>query len=106
MAVKHSIPHDLDSSTVQKVATLALNQYATQFAQYDPKIEWKGANQAEILFKAAGATLKGSLQLRSDAIELELDVPLLLRPFRTKAIQVLEDEVKVWLEKARRGTLD
>ena len=37
--------------------------------------------------------------------ELELDVPLLLRPFRAKAIEVLEQEVRAWIEKAKRGEL-
>ena len=33
----------------------------------------------------------------------ELDVPFLLRPFKKKAIDVIEQEIKKWVKKAENG---
>ena len=50
-----------------------------------------------------GITLRGSLGLTPKAIEMDLDVPFLFRPFRSKALSLVEDEVNVWLAKGKAG---
>jgi hypothetical protein len=32
-------------------------------------------------------------------------VPLVFRPFRGKALEIIEREARVWLEKAKKGEL-
>ena len=38
-----------------------------------------------------------------NAIELDLDVPFLLRPFKSQALGVIETEIKAWIAKAKKG---
>ena len=45
------------------------------------------------------------MHVQAHAIELELDVPLLFRPFRKKAISIIEAEVRAWIDRAKAGEL-
>ena len=38
-------------------------------------------------------------------VTLDLDVPFLLKPFKSKALEVIEREIKVWVAKAKRGEI-
>jgi hypothetical protein len=61
--------------------------------------------RADVSFKAKGIKLAGAMHIEARAIALELDVPFLFRPFQKIAIEVIEREVLVWLEKARAGKI-
>ena len=89
----------------RKAADAALEAYATRFAEFAPQITWTGDRTAEVAFKAKGMTLKGTFEIRDDAIDMDMEVPLLLRPFRQKALDVVEGKVQEWIDKARRGEL-
>ena len=99
----HVIPHDLDVATARRVADEAFKAYAARFAQYDPKLSWSDERHAKIGMAALGARVKGTMVLEDRAIKVDLDVPLLLRPFRAKAIAIVEREVRIWIEKAHAG---
>ena len=106
MGLKHSIPHDLGQDLARKVTRHALETYRRNFAEYSPEGEWVDENHARVRFKAAGQTLEGRVEVQADRIDLELDVPFFLRPFRGAAIKVIEDEIRSWINRARRGELD
>ena len=99
----HVIPHDLDAATARRVAEKAFASYAARFASYDPKLEWSDDRHAKIGMTALGTRLKGTMALDDKAIRVDLDVPFLMRPFRAKAIEVVDREVKTWIEKAHTG---
>ncbi len=103
--MKHSIPHDLDMSTAKLVADRAFAEYKARFADYHPNLTWVNDQRADISFNAKGIKLNGAMLIEARAIALELDVPFLFRPFQKKAIEVIEEEVKLWLDKARAGNL-
>lgn len=103
--MNHSIPHDLDQTTAKRVVDKAFEDYKQRFAEYDPTMRWARDDRAEIGFNAKGIRLSGAMNLVAKAIELELDVPFLLRPFRGKAIEVIESEVKKWIAKAKAGEI-
>ena len=42
----------------------------------------------------------------TDAVELELEVPFLFRPFRKAAIRIIEGEIRQWIARAEAGELD
>jgi hypothetical protein len=46
-------------------------------------------------------TLTGSVEIKDKSIDLDLDVPFLLRPFQGQAISVIEGEIRVWLDKEK-----
>lgn len=106
MADKHRIAHDLDHETARRVARKALDTYKAQFPELKPGGEWTDEDHAHLWFSAPGARLEGSVKVLASAIELELDVPFLFRPFRKQAVRVIEAEVREWIERAKAGELD
>lgn len=99
--MKHSVPHDLGQERAKKVTEQALNTYAQKFAKYSPQTSWTSPSRAQISFSVKGMSLKGSVEVKERAIDLELDVPFLLRPFQGQAVSVIENEIKAWLGKEK-----
>jgi hypothetical protein len=104
--MKHQIPHDLDEKLAKEAAVRAFEAYQKRFAEYDPKVDWVSDRDARIQFNVKGMKLQGTMGILPRAIELDLDVPFLLRPFKGTALGVIEREVQTWLDKAKRGELN
>ena len=103
--MKHSVPHDLGQEKAKLAAEAALKSYAQKFAKYQPQTRWTGDNKAEISFSVKGMSLSGSIDVQPRTIDLDMDVPFLLRPFKNQAISVIEGEIREWIDKARNGTI-
>jgi len=99
--MKHSVPHDLGQERAKKVAESALATYAQKYSNYSPQVTWKGPNKADISFKVKGMALSGSLEVLDKSIDLDIDVPFLLKPFKSQALGVIEGEIKEWIKKAK-----
>lgn len=103
--MKHSVPHDLSLELAKKAADAALQAYKARFSEYDPQITWVNDRLAEVNFRAKGLTMKGSFEIKETAVDMDMEVPLLLRPFKNKALEVIEEQIQKWIDKARRGEL-
>jgi hypothetical protein len=103
--MKHSVPHDLGQDKAKQAAEAALAQYAQKFANYHPQTQWVSDNKATISFTIKGVTLRGTMEVLASAIEMDLDVPFLFRPFKGKALGVIEGEIKEWIAKAKQGSV-
>jgi hypothetical protein len=103
--MKHAIKHDLDVATAKKVTEKAYDSYKAKFADYSPTFRWASDNKAEVSFKAKGIAIAGSFTILPGQIDFDLDVPFLLRPFQSKAVEVVETEVKEWIQKAKAGQI-
>jgi hypothetical protein len=103
--MKHVIDHPLDPPTAKKVADRAFDEYRNRYPTYEPKLAWTGERHARVTFNAQGVKLEGTLDIQDRTIELDLDVPFLLRVFQKKAIEVIDREVKIWIERAKAGSL-
>ncbi|MBK6575284.1 MAG: polyhydroxyalkanoic acid system family protein [Sandaracinaceae bacterium] len=101
--MKHAIPHDLTIERARLVTDKAWEAYSLRFAEYSPKATWTTPTEADVQFTVKGITLRGSLGLTPKAIEMDLDVPFLFRPFRTTALNLVEREVNIWLAKGKAG---
>ena len=99
--MKHTVPHDLGQERAKKVTESALSTYAQKFAKYNPKTTWTSPSRAQISFNVKGMNLNGAVEVKDKAIDLELDVPFLLRPFQGQALSVIEGEIKSWLAKEK-----
>ena len=99
--MKHSVSHDLGQERAKKVTEQALGSYAAKFSKYAPKTTWSTPSKAQISFNVKGMTLTGAVEIKDKSIDLELDVPFLLRPFQGQAISVIEGEIKEWLAKEK-----
>lgn len=103
--MKHSVSHDLSFDLAKTAVVRALDSYRARFAEYEPTLRWTSDKDAEVSFAVKGMEIKGAFSVESDRIDMEIDVPLLMRPFRQKALDVIEREVGKWVEKARNGEL-
>ncbi|MED5373183.1 MAG: polyhydroxyalkanoic acid system family protein [Myxococcota bacterium] len=104
--MKHRIPHDLGQELARKATQRALETYRDEFPEVEPEGRWLSPDRAEIAVTLAGKRLRANLDVLKDAVDIDMDVPLVFRPFRKQAIAVIEKEILVWIEKARRGELD
>lgn len=102
---KHTIQHSLSPELVKKVTEKAFETYSQKFASYSPTSSWPTPTRNDISFTALGKTLKGSINLRPSEVELELDVPMILRPFQKKAMAIIDEEIREWIERAKKGEI-
>lgn len=102
---QHEILHDLDFDLAKLAAERAAEVYAKRFAEYDYKATWVSPSRVELGFTVMGKRLSGVMTVKPKKLELELDVPLMFRPFRGKALEIIEREARLWLEKAKNGEL-
>ncbi len=103
--MKHRVTHSLSPELARKATDKAWEAYQTKYAKYSPTAEWKSDSHADVAFTVKGVKLNGSLELEPNAIALDLDVPLLFRPFKKKAMGVVENEIQNWIKKAERGEI-
>ncbi len=103
--MKHVMPHDLPQETARKVAERAFAAYQDKYAKYNPRLTWVNDTRADASFSAKGISLKGTLELLPKAIAFDLDVPFVFRLFKSKALAIMERELKVWTEKAKAGEI-
>ena len=101
--MKHSVSHDLGQARAKQAAEAAIAAYGQKFAKYQPQTRWTSENRATISFTIKGMTLSGSLEVQAHTIDLDLEVPFLLRPFKSQALAVIEGEIREWIAKARTG---
>lgn len=83
-----------------------MDSYRADFSEYSPTARWVSEDRALVSFSAVGRTMEGAVTVTSSAVELQLDVPLLLRPFKGIALKVVEGEIQRWLDRARAGEFD
>jgi hypothetical protein len=103
--MRHEVTHGLGLELAKKVVRAATESYAVRFAKYSPKTSWVSETKANVSFSVPGGDLSGSLEVKSDVVIFELDIPFLLRPFKGRAIDIVEGEIKIWIEKAKKGEL-
>lgn len=104
--MKHTIPHDLGFDLAKRATERAFAGYRERFADFSPEASWVTNDRAEVSFGAKGVPLAGSVVVRPAEIELELEVPLLFRPLRGKAMGVIEGQIQEWIGRAKSGELD
>ena len=104
--MKHTIEHPLSLEQAKKVTEKAFASYAERFAKYCPTADWHDDHNATIGFEAKGVKLGGVIGLREGAIDLDMKVPFLFKPFRSKALDIIEVEIRKWIAKAENGELD
>jgi hypothetical protein len=103
--MEHRIEHDLSPELAHKAIERAIQSYSEKFSAYQPKADWVKPDEVHIGFNAKGVKISGEIKLVPQALLVDMDVPLLLRPFRKKAIDAIEAQVRVWIAKAHAGEL-
>jgi hypothetical protein len=101
--MEHRITHDLEPELARKAIRKAIEAYTARFSKYQAEANWNGDDNVRVGFTAKGMKLGGDLRLEPKALVIDFQVPLLLRPFKGKAVEVIEQEVKAWFQRARDG---
>lgn len=104
--MKHVMPHDLSPELAKLAAERAFASYREKYANYNPVLTWISDERAKASFSAKGVTLNGTVELLPKSIAFDLDVPFLLRPFKKKAMDIMDRELNHWIAKAKAGELD
>lgn len=103
--MKQTIAHDLPVDLARQAATAALAYYAGRFPQANIRADWRGPHEAQVSMTIKGFTLKPRIAIRLGAIDVDVEIPLLARPFEGRARARIERELAMWVDKARRGEL-
>lgn len=103
--MKHSVEHGLSRDEAKRVAEAAIKSYSERFSEFSPTCTWTSDYAAQIGFSVKGMSLSGGLEVGEAAIDLALEVPFLLRPFKGKALGVIEEEIRRWVDKSKAGEL-
>lgn len=101
----YSVKHDLGKDKAKQVAEAAYESYQERFAKYQPTANWVAPYSCDISFTAKGIKLKGNMSVTDNTIDMSLNVPLLLRPFKKMALGVVSEEIEKWVQKANNGEI-
>jgi hypothetical protein len=103
--MKHTIDTGLDKARSKLAIDKAMDQYKARFAEYNPRYDWTTDDSGEFSFSAKGVKLGGKIVVRDHKVDVDMDVPFLFRIFQGKAMEVIEEQVVFWVEKAKKGEL-
>lgn len=106
MGMKHEIHHGLELPLAKKVLDKAMADYQERFSEYNPYFNWTGEKTAEMGFSAKGVKLTGDMEIKGDKVVVDVQVPFIFRVFKGKAMDVIDKQVKAWVERAKNGELD
>lgn len=105
--MEYTIDHDLSPDLARRAAERAADYYTEKWAKYNAKTTWVDDNQAEISFHVKGIDVAATVEMRPGQIIIDMKkVPLLLRPFKNMALDVVHKTMKKWIDKAKNGELD
>ena len=104
--MQHIIKHDLSPELAKKAANQAAEYYTKKWEKYDAKTTWTSDTHAEITFHVKGVGVAATVDmLPGEAIIDMTQVPLLLRPFKNMALDVIQKTMEKWIDKAKSGEL-
>ncbi len=90
VSVNHNLPVDEAKKRILKFADELKKDYGSQISNYQEK--WNG-NDAEISFKAMGINVNGILKILSDKVTMSGKLPLIARPYKSKAESMIREKL-------------
>jgi hypothetical protein len=97
-SMRHTTPHGLALPDAVKMVRGALAEYEERFAAYGPMVDWLDGQRAQVAFKVSGVRLTGQIRITPDAVEIEMNPPLVFRLFRKRAVKIIDAEIKRLVE--------
>lgn len=95
--MRHEIAHTLDLLRVRVLLEEALATYRVRYEKADPRLIWLSETRAQATFRVRGKELTAEIELLPGCCAVELDVPLLFRPFQDLGRRAIDREVGRWL---------
>ncbi|MGB5696599.1 MAG: polyhydroxyalkanoic acid system family protein [Polyangiales bacterium] len=104
--MQHIIKHDLSPELAKRAAEKAAEYYTAKWAKYDAKTTWLTDTYAEITFHVKGVNVAATVDMQPGQAVIDMKkVPLLLRPFKNMALDVVQKTMQKWIDKAKDGEL-
>jgi hypothetical protein len=98
--LRHTLQHGLALEDARKLALEAWEHYRVLLARNQPELEMQGPDSAVVKWVSRlGNRYQCSVELRDQVAVLEMDIPLLARPFKDIGIAMIEKELSGWLAK-------
>jgi hypothetical protein len=101
--MEHSVPHDVGRDLAKKATIAAMDSYAKKYGEYGPRTTWTGDYTANVAVHIKGVSLDGKIDVRDREIGLSLDIPFIFRPFRARALAIIDREINEWMARAKAG---
>ncbi len=104
--LSHTLTHGLALEEAKQLALEAWEHYRVFLARNRPELEWRGPSSAVVKWTSRfGNRYECSVELRDKIALLQMDIPLLARPFKDVGLAMVEKELATWLAKhqARKG---
>ena len=105
--MQHIIKHDLTPELAKKPANKSAEYYTEKWAKYDAKTTWTSYSHADITFHVKGVSVAATVDMEPGQVIIDMKkVPLLLRPFKNMALDVVHKTMEKWIVRAKNGELD
>lgn len=104
--MQHRIAHTLSLPLARVVTRKALDSYVQRYPEYKPTGRWASADQAQFHLQALGVKVDGTLTVSAGAVDFNVDLPLVIEPFRKRIIADVEEEIATWMKWAKEGRFD
>jgi hypothetical protein len=101
--MQKTITSNLDKARSKIAIEKAMEDYKARFAEYSPRYDWTSDDGGEFSFNAKGIKLGGTIRVRDNFVDVDMDVPFLFRIFQSKAMDVIQEQVELWVERVRSG---
>lgn len=101
--MKQTIDTNLDKARSKIAIDKAMDEYKKRFAEYSPRYDWTSEDSGEFSFNAKGVKLQGTIRVRDNKVDVDMDVPFLFRIFQGSAMKVIQEQVEHWVEKVKKG---
>ena len=96
--LSHRLTHGLGLEQAKKLALEAWEQNRVVFARNEPELEWTGPYSAMVKWTSRfGNRYQCSVELKDRVALLQMDIPLLARPFKDVGLAMVEKELSNWL---------
>lgn len=99
--MKHVIAHDLGEAGARSMTERALVHYRQRYPHAAMDLDWLDEQTAAVSVGVKGIRVNGKLIIGPRSLTFDVALPLMLKPFKQKAIDVLEREAKHWLSPER-----
>lgn len=104
----HVIKTGLDVETQKTTLDQAFAEQTKKYPQYSPTFKWTGETEGLFSFKPTPSMeIEGKVLVSENEIGIKFTkLPFLAKMFKGKAIELVEKEVQVWVEKAKAAPTD
>ena len=92
--MRHRIERSCGPARTRRILDEAFAAYAERYARYRPHLKWYDDSRAAFGFRVRGLKVTGTLSLLADAIDLEVQVPWMLRPLHDLARRTIDAEAE------------